>query len=161
MSNESPGAPRLSLRRITIALALALAAAAALAWYTGLMPGRGQRPPQNAILVIAPYRHNGTWVFDDDHFGLVREPFVAGVPEMIDRLVADIPDADKGFRLTFSARPFPDYDQKLTWVRGDMQGNYYKTGDPPVEGWICPALFHYYETAPPELYVKAEPLTLK
>ena len=27
-----------------------------------------------------------------------------------------------------------------------------------MEGWICPAMFRYYKTAPPNLYVKAEPL---
>lgn len=116
------------------------------------------QPPQNSILVISPYRYQGTWVFDDDRFGLVREPFVAGVPEMIDVLVADIPNADQGFRLTFSARPFPDFEKKLSWVRGDMDGNYYKLEDPPMEGWLCPALFKYFDEAPAELYVKADPL---
>ena len=53
----------------------------------------------NVIQVIAPYRHGGTWVFDDDRVGLLREPFVSGAPEMIDVLVADIPDAANGFRL--------------------------------------------------------------
>ena len=28
--------------------------------------------------------------------------------------------------------------------------------DPPMEGWICPALFKYYDKAPTNLYVKAE-----
>jgi hypothetical protein len=27
-----------------------------------------------------------------------------------------------------------------------------------MEGWQCPALFRYFETAPRELYVKAERL---
>jgi hypothetical protein len=39
----------------------------------------------------------GTWVFDDEAAGLVREPFVGGVPAMIDELVSDIPDAESGF----------------------------------------------------------------
>ena len=108
-------------------------------------------------MVIAPYRYNGTWVFDDPKAGLVREPFVSGVPEMIDVLVADIPDADKGFRLTFSAREFPGYQKKLTWVRGDSTGNWYRLEKPPMEGWLCPALFKYYREAPKELYVKADP----
>jgi hypothetical protein len=30
----------------------------------------------NAINVIVPYKHNGTWVFDDPGVGLRREPFV-------------------------------------------------------------------------------------
>ena len=110
-------------------------------------------------MVIAPYRYSGTWVFDDPAVGLVREPFVGGVPEMIDTLVAGIPDADKGFRLTFSARPFPGYQKKLTWVRGDNTGNWYRTDDPPMEGWLCPGLFRYYRKAPTELYVRADAKT--
>ena len=114
-------------------------------------------PSTNAIMVIAPYWYNGTWVFDDPDAGLKREPFVAGVPEMIDVLVKDIPDSKDGFRLTFAANPFPGFQKKLTWLRGDSGGNYYKLDDPPLEGWICPAMFRYYKTAPPALYVKAEP----
>jgi hypothetical protein len=29
---------------------------------------------------------------------------------------------------------------------------------PPMEGWLCPALFRYFDEAPAELYVKAEAL---
>jgi hypothetical protein len=144
-------------RRLAYVLLPALLIALATAWYAGVLGQPHARPPENSILVIAPYRYNGTWVFDDERAGLVREPFVGGVPEMIDILIADIPDAADGFRLTFSARPFPDYDKKLTWLRGDMGGNYYRLDDPPLEGWICPALFKYYERAPAELYVKADP----
>ena len=107
-------------------------------------------------MVIAPYRDHGTWVFDDASAGLVKEPFVAGVPEMIDVLVKDIPNADKGFRLLFSAKPFPGHQKELTWLRGDSGGNYYTLNDPPMEGWICPAMFKYYTKAPTKLYVKAE-----
>ena len=90
--------------------------------------------------------------------GLRREPFVAGVPEMIKVLVAKIVDAKGGFRLLFSANPFPGHQKKLTWMRGDSGGNYYKLDDPPMEGWICPAMFRYYKEPPRSLYVKAEPL---
>ena len=61
----------------------------------------------NQILVIKPYWHLGTWVFDDPSTDLVQEPFVSGVPEMINDLVADIPNARQGFRLLFSSAPFP------------------------------------------------------
>jgi hypothetical protein len=128
-----------------------------IAWKYNLLrlSGPGQR--ENAIMVIAPYRHQGTWVFDDNSAGLVQEPFVAGVPEMIDVIVKDIPTADEGFRLLFSAKPFPEYQKKLIWLRGDQGGNYYRFEDSEMEGWICSAMFKYYETAPKELYVKAEP----
>ena len=45
----------------------------------------------NAITIIEPYWFHDTWVFDDDSVGLDKEPFVAGIPEMIDELVKDIP----------------------------------------------------------------------
>jgi len=154
-------AQNFQLKRVIVPVVAVLLVGGAVAWYAGVLPSVASRPPQNAILVIAPYRWNGTWVFDDERFGLVREPFVGGVPEMIDILVADIPDADKGFRLTFASIPFPDYEKKLTWLRGDAQGNVYKLDEPPMEGWLCPALFQYYGKAPSELYVKADPLPLE
>jgi hypothetical protein len=110
----------------------------------------------NAILVIAPYRHAGTWVFDDTSRGLSKEPFVAGIPELIDKLVADIPNADKGFRLTFSAQEFPGFEDKLVWKRKDASGNWYYSESFKAEGWLCPALFKYFRQAPMTIYVKAE-----
>ena len=97
-------------------------------------------------------------MFDDEDKGLVKEPFVSGVPEMIDVLVQDIPDARKGFRLIFSAGPFPGYQKELTWVREEHGGNWYRTEDPPMEGWLCPALFEFFDDTPEKIYVKAEPL---
>ena len=79
----------------------------------------------NAIGVIAPYKYEGMWVFDDPAVGLVREPFVSGIDTMIDRLLASIPDADKGFRLLFSSTPFPGYTVKLEWRREEYGGNWY------------------------------------
>jgi hypothetical protein len=112
--------------------------------------------PRNSIMVIAPYRLHGTWVFDDPAVGLRQEPFVSGIPEMIDEIVKDIPDAEKGFRLTFSGTPFPGYQRKVTWVRGEFGGNVYRWDDPAMEGWLCPALFQYFADAPKELYIRAD-----
>ena len=61
----------------------------------------------NAITAIHPYKDEGLWVFDDASVGLVREPFVSGADEIIERLVQGIPDAARGFTLLFSASPFP------------------------------------------------------
>lgn len=113
----------------------------------------------NAIRVIAPYRCHGTWVFDDPAVDLEREPFVSGVPEMIDLLVSEIPEAETGFRLLFSAAPFPGYQIELIHVREELSGHWYKQADPPMEGWLCPALFQYFDEAPERLYVKAESVT--
>jgi len=112
----------------------------------------------NQIMVIAPYWQEeiGTWVFDDPGVGLSQEPFVSGVPEMIDFLVKEIPRARDGFRLLFSSMPFPGYQKRLIWRREEHGGNWYASDDPPMEGWLCPALFRYFEKTPAELYVKAE-----
>ena len=112
----------------------------------------------NAMLVIQPYWSSGTWVFDDAATGLVREPFVSGVPEMIDRLVAaaGIDDAKTGFRLLFSASPFPGQQASYTRTRGESGGTWYRDDATGAEGWLCPALFKYFETAPPVIHAKAE-----
>jgi hypothetical protein len=111
---------------------------------------------ENAIIVIKPYWFEGTWVFDDDQVGLHREPFIAGVPEMIDHVVKDIPNARQGFRLTCSEHEFPGYQQKLIWDRADRGGNFYRLESPKMERWLCPAMFRYFSHTPKTLYVKAE-----
>lgn len=146
----------ISFRRMGIAVALVLIVGVIVAWQGGVLAMLFPRVPGNAILVIAPYRYNGAWVFDDPVANLTREPFVAGMPEMIDYLVTDIPNAEEGFLLTFSGNPFPGYQKKLAWLRGDRQGNWYRCEDPPMEGWLCPGLFKYFRDAPKEIYVKAE-----
>jgi hypothetical protein len=110
----------------------------------------------NSIMVIQPYWSAGTWVFDDPTAGLLREPFVCGIPEMIDQLVAEIPDARSGFRLLFSAKPFPGHRAEFQRVRSDSGGTWYRSEALSMEGWLCPALFKYFGEAPPTLYVKAE-----
>src|SRR5437879_3973729 len=80
----------------------------------------------------------GAWVFDDDKAGLVREPFVAGIDTMIDRLVTDITDANKGFKALFSAAPFPGYTIKLEWRRTESDGNWYYADKFQIEGWLSP-----------------------
>lgn len=112
----------------------------------------------NAILVISPYWDHGTWVFDDPARGLEREPFVAGVPEMINELVKGIPNARNGFRLLFSAGPFPGYQKEFSLTRPEHGGNWYRCEEPAMEGWLCPALFKYFEAAPKKLYARAEAL---
>lgn len=111
----------------------------------------------NSIMVIFPYRKNGVWMFDDAGRGLREEPFVSGVPEMMDRLVEGIPDAHKGFALHFSAAPFPGAQLKIDWVGTEVGGNWYKLTVDGVEhlGWLCPALFRYFEQAPRTIYAQA------
>src|SRR6267142_4442404 len=127
-------------------------------------------------LTIYPYLLNGTcWVFDDERTGLKEEAFVLGMSEMITRVVEakSIPKAANGFALTFDAVPF-GHDVELTWLppreaamqRGQPPtyipefGNWYRGSvlGQEMVGWLCPALFLYFNEAPKTIYAKAEPL---
>ena len=108
-------------------------------------------------MVIAPYKHEGMWVFDDQAVGMSREPFIAGIDKMIDKLVADIPNAERGWKAIFSASPFPGHEVKLEWRREESGGTWYYSDKYQMEGWLCPALFKYFAKAPREIYVRAEP----
>lgn len=92
---------------------------------------------------------------------------MCGATEMISRLVESkgIPNAERGFSMQFSDKPFASHDAELKWLRSDdaqfgMGGNWYagEVAGERMEGWLCPALFHYFERAPAKIYVRAEPL---
>ena len=111
----------------------------------------------NSLMVIVPYKYEGMWVFDDPAVGLNKEPFIAGIDTLIDKATAKIPHAEHGFRAIFSAMPFPGANFKLEWRREDSGGNWYYSPEFQQEGWLCPALFKYFTSAPREIYVKVEP----
>ena len=112
----------------------------------------------NVINIIYPYKSNKMWVFDDDNVGLKAEPFIAGADTLMDKATANLHLTDKeeadGFRLTFSKLPFPDYDECLVWERGEQGGNVYWSDKYEMEGWLCPALFKYFDKAPVNIYFK-------
>ena len=108
----------------------------------------------NSLFAIAPYKFQGFWVFDDPNVGLRQEPFVSGADTIIDVLTEKIPDAANGFKLVFSVQPFPGFTARFEWRRSEMGGNWYAWPERGMEGWLCPALFKYFDTAPKEIYVK-------
>ena len=112
----------------------------------------------NRLFVIEPYKRNGTWMFDDERVGLRGEPFVAGMPEIIETILHNekIQQAEDGFVLVFSAYPFPGAKVELRRLREDVGGNWYAWTQTGMEGWLCPALFHYFATAPEQLFVQAK-----
>ena len=84
---------------------------------------------------------------------------MAGADTMIDRVVADLPDAAGGFVLLFSSSSFPDYQIRLEWRREEHGGNWYYAPQLDMEGWLCPALFNYFPEAPRELFVQTKSRT--
>lgn len=98
----------------------------------------------------------GMWVFDDPRVGLSQEPFVSGADSMIDRVVRDIPNAEKGFIMLFAGTAFPGHQLRLERRRSDGGGNWYFSPELNMEGWLCPALLKYFEAAPKELFVQVK-----
>ena len=82
----------------------------------------------NVLNVIQPYWYAGTWVFDDASKELDKEPFVQGIPEMLDELVKEIPNARAGFVLIFSSQPFAGCQAELRRVREENGGCWHKVG---------------------------------
>jgi hypothetical protein len=112
---------------------------------------------------IKPYRltagpYAGAWAFDDEAAELVAEPFVCGVSEMLDAFLEEqgINPDDRGFELRFSAEPFGiGCWKKLVWESAVDGGNWYCsyiTGK-VMRGWLCPALYKYFDVAPKTIYV--------
>jgi hypothetical protein len=69
-------------------------------------------------------------------------------------MVRDIPDAEKGFTLLFSGQPFPGYQTLFEWRRAESGGNWYFSPALEMEGWLCPALFKYFDSAPAKIYAQ-------
>jgi hypothetical protein len=111
----------------------------------------------NSILVIHPYKCEGVWVFDDPKVGLTQEPFIAGADVILDRMTAGIPNAEKGVTILFAAIPFPGHQFELRWLREDAGGNVYHCPAFNLEGWLCPALFKYFDAAPKAIYLQVKP----
>tara|TARA_A100001391_G_scaffold82721_2_gene54068 strand:+ start:246 stop:728 length:483 start_codon:yes stop_codon:yes gene_type:complete len=112
----------------------------------------------NQIFVIQPYFYNGSWVFDDSEVGLRREPFVSGIPEMIEGLVGHLPNAQNGFRLLFSTEPFPNYHTKIIRLEEEIGGYWYQADGTDQKGWLCPAMFKYFDDPPMHIYARADNL---
>lgn len=120
----------------------------------------------NAINIIKPYKWEGMWVFDDLERGLNHEPFVSGIPQILEfgLKIKGIKNGENGFLLLFSDSEFKSADIILEWVRFECNGDIYRVAEvigdeievPNMEGWLCPALRKYYKDAPNKLYVQAK-----
>lgn len=111
---------------------------------------------QNAVYAIRPYRWQNQWVFDDERVDLVQEPFVMGIPQIIDRAVAHLYQPEHGFTVYFNHTGLPGATLILKKLNEDAGGNWYQCCETGMKGWLCPALYKYYPTAPDILYIKID-----
>ena len=106
----------------------------------------------NSIFIIYPEKKNNVWMFTDEKVGLNDEPFISGIPEIIDSYIGDI----KKFVLYFSSNKFPLTTTTLTKVKDEYDGAWYIDETTKMQGWLCPALLKYFKEPPQNLYVKIE-----
>lgn len=53
-------------------------------------------------------------------------------------------------------KPFPGFMLSFSRVREEFEGNWYRCDQRAGEGGLCPALFKYFDSAPDQIFVKAE-----
>lgn len=106
----------------------------------------------NQIMQLKIYRTGSLWAFDDENTGLAAEPFVAGIEKIIDKIVDD--PKQQTAELLFSRDPFPGTNNVLDRGRKDMGGVWYTWKKENMVGWLCPALFKYFDVAPKSIYVR-------
>ncbi len=109
----------------------------------------------NSVFVIEAYRHAGTWAFTDKAKDLIDEPFVCGIPQIIDGVIGG-PRCDRAYIL-FSATPFPGYDVALRADCAEHGGFWYTAIAGPklvfnLRGWLCPATLKYFDGFPDAIY---------
>ena len=114
----------------------------------------------NQINTIYPYRTKGGWAFDDEEVGLQGEPFIAGIPEIIDSIVGE----KNEFVAHISHSPIPNFTGHLIKLSDDeiekggympMTGWYQLEGTEMI-GWLCPATLKYFPDYPDSIYFKIE-----
>jgi hypothetical protein len=132
---------------------------------------------KNSIHTLLPYWENNMWCFDDGEKNIHREPFVGTTNDIINGMLmlAGAPEAvGQKCQLVFSANKFPGWQFGMSHVRdeGPGAGDWYafeeaNAEDLPAgmsmpthfigqEGWLCPTLLDYFETAPKNIYIQAQ-----
>jgi hypothetical protein len=112
----------------------------------------------NAMLCIEIYKFNGTWCFTDKDRELLHEPFVLGIPEIINKALEDqnMYEDNKNYRILFAAREFPACHGVLMRQNEEMGGAWYSCN--AQTGWLCPATLKFFDDFPESIYFKLEKL---
>jgi hypothetical protein len=121
----------------------------------------GQRGRRSRLMHTLELRwEQGTWVYDDPEVGVYAEPFVLGADTMLSLLrEAQVGPGRDPFRITFAASPFPGAVEARrlaeedggVWYEAELQGHV-------LSGWLCGHFFDYFESAPPAVYVRGDPV---
>jgi hypothetical protein len=114
----------------------------------------------NQINTIYPYKTKSGWAFDDEEVGLKAEPFIAGIPQIINSLVGK----KKSFTAHISHSKIPKATGHLVkmsldevkFEELDEIDGWYKLEGTDMIGWLCPATLKYFKDYPDDIYFKIE-----
>lgn len=112
----------------------------------------------NSMMTVEIYRYANTWCFTDEARGLLHEPFVLGIPEMIDYLIQllDVKKKEAKYSITFSENNFPTCKSKLEKIEEEYGGAWYSLHTEGVnvdKGWLCPATLKFFPYFPKTIYL--------
>lgn len=103
------------------------------------------------------------WCFDIPIVGIVDEPFVEGIPDIIDyhlEISKKLTTAKKtGVSILFSGATTKPKEfthgtyLKLVKTKEENGGGWYKESVSGLEGWLCPNLYQLFAKAPKQIHV--------
>lgn len=104
-----------------------------------------------------------TWCFDMPILGIVDEPFVQGMPEIIENQLIEsnkLKEAQAyGVSVLFSGQKTKPKEFKhghyckLEKIHEEDGGCWYKDSSNGFEGWLCPQLFKFFSQAPEQIHI--------
>ncbi|MEM6798099.1 MAG: hypothetical protein AAF589_01170 [Planctomycetota bacterium] len=61
----------------------------------------------NFLCLLSHQKQEDYWVFDDNQYDLVKEPFMLGAGVVLEWPVTDMEDSENGFKLLFAENSSP------------------------------------------------------
>lgn len=99
-----------------------------------------------------------TWIYSDVDHDVVDEPFVAGVPDLIDALrerAGMNPNTLDAFRLAFACALFP-HAHRVEIEHEEMGGVWVRLKPDHLRGWCCPHIHDYLRPLPSHVCANAQ-----
>ena len=107
------------------------------------------------VFTIKPYRQLNTWMFDDEMKNIHQEPFVLGIPEMLDNVLKSKSIKATQFSMQFSENEINKADLVLELDYEVSDGAWYKIkNNPHVKGWLCPVIHKYFDEIPEKIFIE-------
>lgn len=111
------------------------------------------------IWTIFVRNKDGDWVFDYPSLGIIDEPFVEGIPQIIEHHLKKMnllaTARQEGFVVQFTVDgKLSHTDLKLELEEEDAEGGHFIDNSSGLRGWLCPDLRTFLGRVPEKLSVK-------